>query len=184
MIPSSLFILASSVCKSLQCLISALTQGGKGGHLFSEQTEQTCSVVLWGGRNTTNKYFWHVWRVLVVDGPHWVCHSPRLCVLPGSTLLRLQDILQGCCLKWPLHFVNFPGLSHSGSPVLHKGTDPVGCEFCALPRSKPSGNQVLGEHTLSGGSCILYTSPVPAAWFPGCATRAQSQVCCVCFLGS
>ena len=31
---SLFFILVSSVCKSLQCLISALTQGGKGGHLF------------------------------------------------------------------------------------------------------------------------------------------------------
>ena len=40
-----LFILASSVCKSLQCLISALKQGGKGGHLF----RLTCSVVLWEG---------------------------------------------------------------------------------------------------------------------------------------
>ena len=24
----------------------------------------TCSVVLWGGRNTVNKYPWHVWGVL------------------------------------------------------------------------------------------------------------------------
>ena len=38
----SLFILASSVCKSLQCLISTLKQGGKGGHLF----RLTCSAVL------------------------------------------------------------------------------------------------------------------------------------------
>ena len=30
----SLFILASSVCKPLQCLTSTLTQGGEGGHLF------------------------------------------------------------------------------------------------------------------------------------------------------
>ena len=35
-----LFLLASSVCKSLQRLISALTQGGEGGHLF----RLTCSV--------------------------------------------------------------------------------------------------------------------------------------------
>ena len=47
-----LFILASSVCKSLQCLISALTQGGEGGHIF----RLTCLVVLWGVRNTANKY--------------------------------------------------------------------------------------------------------------------------------
>ena len=44
-------VLASSVCWSLQCLISALTQGGGGGHFF----RLTCSVVLWGGRNTANK---------------------------------------------------------------------------------------------------------------------------------
>ena len=53
---SSLFILASSVCKSLQCLISALTQEGESGHLF----RLTCSVMLWGGRNTANKYHWCV----------------------------------------------------------------------------------------------------------------------------
>ena len=44
-------VLASSVCWSLQCLISALTQGGGGGHFF----RFTCSVLLWGGRNTANK---------------------------------------------------------------------------------------------------------------------------------
>ena len=82
---SLFFVLASSVCKSLQCLISALTQGGKGGHLF----RLTCSVVLWGGRNTANKYHWHVWGVLPVYGPHWVCPSSQQCVLSQSTLLRL-----------------------------------------------------------------------------------------------
>ena len=72
----SLFISASSVCKSLQCLISALTQGGKGGHLF----RLTCSVVLRGGRNTANKYHWRVWGVLTVSRPHWVCpHSQLVC---------------------------------------------------------------------------------------------------------
>ena len=44
---SSLFVYFGFLfCKSLQCLISALTQGGKGGHLF----RLTCSVVWWGGR--------------------------------------------------------------------------------------------------------------------------------------
>ena len=40
-------VLASSVCWSLQCLISALTQGGGGGHFF----RLTCSVALLGGRD-------------------------------------------------------------------------------------------------------------------------------------
>ena len=51
MVPSSLFVLASSVCKYLQYLTSALIQVDKGGHLF----RLTCSVVLWeGGTLQTN----------------------------------------------------------------------------------------------------------------------------------
>ena len=44
-------VLAPSVCWSLQCLISALMQGGGGGHL----SRLTGSVVLWGGRYTANR---------------------------------------------------------------------------------------------------------------------------------
>ena len=127
-----MFILASSVCKSLQGLISTLTQGGKGGHLF----RLTCSVVSWGGRNTANKYHWHVWGVLAVYGSHWVCPSSWRHVPSRATLLRLQVALQGYCPKEALHFMHFPGLScsDSGSWVLHRGTDSVGCVLCALTR--------------------------------------------------
>ena len=138
-----LSILASSVCKSLQCLISTLTQGGGGGHLF----RLTCSVVLWGGRNTANKYHWRVWATLGLP-------PLTACVLSWSTLLRLQVALQGNCLKWVLGCVHSPGLSHSGG-------------------------HVLGECTLLGGPVSLITCPLPAAWFPGCAAGAPSQVCCV-----
>ena len=57
-------------------------------------------------------------------------------VLSRCTLLRLQIALQGCCPEQTHHFMHFPGLSHSGSGsrVLHKGTDLVGCAFCAFPR--------------------------------------------------
>ena len=78
----SLFILASSVCKSLQCLISTLTQGDDGGHLF----RLTCSIVLWGGRNIANKYHWRVWGVLAVCGPHWLCSSSRCVSLYDSAI--------------------------------------------------------------------------------------------------
>ena len=126
-VPPSLFLLASFVSKSLQRLICTLTQGGKGSHLF----RLTCSVVLWGRRDIAKKYCWHVWGVLTMDGPHWVCHSPRQRVLPGSTVLRLQGALQGHCPKWTLHFMPFSGLSHSGSWVLHRGTGPDGlCVLC------------------------------------------------------
>ena len=83
-----LFILASSVSWSFQCLISALTKGGEGGHLF----RLTYSVVLWGGRSTANKY---PWRVLTVSWPHWVCPRSQCVCFPslhcsGSRLLCLQ----------------------------------------------------------------------------------------------
>ena len=88
---SCFFILISSVCKSLQCLFATLTQADESGHLF----RLTCSVVLWGGRNTANKYHWHVWEVLSVYGPHCVCpRSWHLCFLglhcSSTRLLRLS----------------------------------------------------------------------------------------------
>ena len=72
-------------------------KGGEGGRLF----RLTCSVVLWGGRKSTNKYHWCVWGVLAVYGPHWVCHSSQQPVLPGSTLLRLQGALQSTVQSGP-----------------------------------------------------------------------------------
>ena len=94
--------------------------------------------MLWGGRNTVNKYHWHVWGMLTVNGTYWVRPSSWRRVLSWSTLLRLQVALQGCCPKWALCFQYFPGLrcSGSGSWVLRKGTDSVGRAFCALPRSE------------------------------------------------
>ena len=91
----------------------------------------------------------------------------------GSTLLRLQGALQGCCPKQALHFVHFPGPSCSGLG----SWDLVGRAFCALPGQSSSGDQVLGECTVPGRLCILITSPVLATWSHRCAVRALSQVC-------
>ena len=123
MVPSSLFILASSVCRSLQCLISALIKWVKVVTYLGSRV-QLCSE---GG--TISLVFW---------GVLCVCPSSRKHVLSGSTLLRLQDDMQGNYPKWALNFVHFPGLScsGSGSRVLHKGTDLVGHAFCVLPRSE------------------------------------------------
>ena len=101
------FILPSSVCWPLQCLISTLTQGGGGGHSF----RLTYSVMLWGGRNTADKYHWHLWGVLPVSRPHWVC--------PGSRC------------------VCFPSLHCSGSRLLCRELSEAGPGLHALPRSKP-----------------------------------------------
>ena len=170
-----MFILASSVCKSLRCLISALTQWGEGGHLF----RLTCSVVLWGERNTANKYHWRVWGVLIVYGPHWIFPCSQQCVLSGSTLLRLQVALQGYCPKQTLCFMHFSGLSFSGSgfQVLLKGTDLIGRVFYMLPRSEQ-----LRQPSHWRAHCPMWTMclnhfPILAARFPGFAARGTSQVC-------
>ena len=53
----------------------------------------------------------------------------------------------------------------------------LGMHFVSFSGLSSSGDQVLGEHTVPGGPCILITSLVPAAGFPKCAVRAPSQVC-------
>ena len=96
---SSLFfvVLASSVSKSLQYLTSTLTQGGKGGHLF----RVTCSIVLWGGRNTAHKYHWHMWGVLAVSGPHWVCPRSRRVCFPGLHCSSSRLLCRGTVSSGP-----------------------------------------------------------------------------------
>ena len=69
-----------------------------------------CSVVLWGWRNTANKYHWHVWGVLAVSQPHWVCPCSR-CVC-------------------------FLSLHCSDSRLLCRELSDMGPGLHALPRSK------------------------------------------------
>ena len=146
---SSLFIFASSVCKSLWCLTSTLTQGGEGSHLF----RFTCSVVLWGGRNTGNKYHWHVWECL-----QYMDHT------------GFAPVHSGVC---------FPGLHCSGSSVLFRALSKAGPEFCALPRSKQVRRPGAYEHTVPGRLCVLITSPISAARFPGVPREHQLR-CAMC----
>ena len=96
------------------------------------------SCVVGEGRNTANKYRWHVLGVLTVYGPYWVYPSSWWHVLSRFTLVRLQVSLQRYCLKQALRFLHFPVLSCSGSDsrILHKDTDSVGCAFHALPKSE------------------------------------------------
>ena len=88
---ATLFILASSVCKPLQCLTSTLTQGGEGGHSF----RLTCSVVWWGGRQIPLACV----RSARSIGTTWVCPRSRRRVLSWSTLLRLHVALLGVLSK-------------------------------------------------------------------------------------
>ena len=158
--------MASSVCKSLQYLTSALTQGGEGGHLF----RLTCSIVLWGGRNTANKYHWWVWGVLAVSGSHWVCPRSQPVCFPflyclGSRLLcwELSRVGPGLCAlprSMPLRF------KFSGTPERYRLS--WACVLCPrfvpFPGLSNSDDQVLGEHTVFRCG-VSYHLPV-SLWGP------------------
>ena len=147
----------ASVCRSLQCLISALTQAGGGGLLF----RFACSVVLWGGRGTADKCHWRVWGALAVFWPHWVCPRSRVCAFPVYTAQA-----PGCSI-WSraLRGVQF---QFWGSP--QKRRLGWACVLC-LPCPSSSGSQELDECTL------------PSAG-PASVSPRTSWVCLVSVLGS
>ena len=141
-----MFILTSSVCKSLQYLTSALTQEGEGHHLF----RLTCSIVLRGGRNTANKYHWHVWGMLRVSGSHWVYpHSRRVC-FPGLHCLGSRLLCRGIVYGGPrvactsqIYAAQVQVLRYST-----KAQTQLGLRLVPFPGPSSSSDQVLGEHTL------------------------------------
>ena len=140
----------ASVCRSLQCLISTLTQVGRRGLLF----RFAGSVVLRGGRCRQMS--------LACVGSTRLCGEHAQCSghtgsapLTGVCFPRLH--CSGSRLlyrEWALSCVHFPGLScsDSGFRVLHKGAGSVGPAFCAFPSRNSSGSQELDGHTLPGCS--------------------------------
>ena len=82
------------------------------------------------------------------------------CVLSPSTLLRLQDAVQGAGPE--LCALPRPKLLRFRFWILHKGADSVGAAFCAFPGLSSSGNQELDEHTLPRCS-MTSLLPVPAS---------------------
>ena len=141
-----MFILASSVCKSLQYLTSTLTQGGEGGHLF----RLTCSVVLWdGGALQTN-----------ITG---VCGECSQCL--GCTGFAPAH---GVC-TFLVYTSQAPGCSA-------RELSEVGPGLCAFPRSKPLRFRFSGtpqRHSL-GWACVLCPSQVQAAQATGCLVSVVS----------
>ena len=163
-VPSSLFILALSVCKPLQCLISALTQEGEGGHLF----RLTCSVILLGGRDTANRYHWRVyvgsapsvWTTLGLPQLKMVCASRVYTAqAPGfsaKALSKADPAFHAPPRSKPLKF--------SGTPQGHRLS--WVCVFCPFQVQAAQVTRCLAS-TLAGGPCVLITSPVLATRFPG-----------------
>ena len=144
---------------------------GRGGILF----RFACSVMLWGGRGTAEKYHWCVGEYLQCSGhigfspAHGCLCFPRLHCSGFSLLYR----------KWALSCMHFPGLRHSGSgsQVLHKGPESVGPAFCAFPIPAVQTTRSL-MNTLCLG-VVPYSLHGPSLTF-----RCASQVCLVSLLGS
>ena len=98
-----------------------------------------------------------------------------------------------CMCSFPVYTAQAPGCS---AGELSK----AGPGLRALPRSKPLRLRFLGtpqrhrlgwacdlcpsQVTLPGYVVRLFTSLVPAAWFPGWSMGAPSQICHVSLLGS
>ena len=144
---SLFFVYFGFLCKCIQCLISTLTQGGEGGHLF----RLTCSIVLLGVRNTVNKYHWRVCGVLAVSGSHWVCPRSRYLCFPGLHCLGSRLLCWGTFWVGPgLHaFPRSTPFRFLGTPQRHGFSWAcVSCSrFVPFPGPSSSGNQVLGEST-------------------------------------
>ena len=159
--------MASSVCRSLQCLISALTQGGKGGPSFRLT------------RSLANKPHWRVWGALAVSQPHWVFPAHGLCAVPVYAA-QAPGCSAGNCLKRALGCVRFPGLSPSGSGsrVLPKGADSVRPAFVPFPGVSCSGEQVLGERPLLRcGPSLLNPRPRPQPPLPSQPLGFPNALC-------
>ena len=92
---------------------------------------------------------------------------------PGCSAGELSKVGPGLsALPWskPLRF------RFLGTPQRHTR---LGLRFVPFPGPSSSGDQVLGRCTVPRCVVRLITSPVPAAWFPGCTAGVPSLVCCV-----
>ena len=121
------FLSASSVCKSLKCLISALTQGGEGGLLFRfsgvmgrekhcKQISLLCvgsACTVWNTQGLPQLMVAYAFRVYTAQYPGCSAGSlskagPAFHALPRSKPLRFSGTLQGHRLCWVCVFVPFP----------------------------------------------------------------------------
>ena len=155
----------ASLCQSLQCLISALTQAGGGGLLF----RFACSVALWGGRGTAGRYPC-VWVALTVFQPHWVCPRSWVCdVLVYTVQAPGCSIWSGPCIACGSSF-----------RVFHKSTDFGSACILCLPRQEQLRLPGADGRTFPGCS-----APSPLCG-PSLSFRAgQSGACTLClFLGA
>ena len=127
------FVYLASVCQSLQCLISALTQAGGGGLLFRFAS----SLALWGGRGTA-------FPIYAAQAPGCSIWSVP-CIACGSIFRVLNKSVDTVAPS----FCAFPGPSSSGSQELVRRTLPR----CRAP--SPFRGPSLSFHPCWWGACAL-----------------------------
>ena len=141
----------SSLCFSFFCLLGSSMSDFRPntrGAVVDTFFRLTCSVVLWGRRNTANKYHWHVWGVLPVSQPHWVCpRSQRVCPpcphCSGCRLLHQEPSEASPGLHAPPRS-KLLRFRHLGTPS-SKAQTRLGLHFVPFPGPSSSCDQVLGE---------------------------------------
>ena len=136
-------VIASSVCWSLQCLVSALTQWGRWRTLFFF-FRLTCSVALWGGREGCCKQITlacarSASATLGLPPVHGACSlSAHAAQALGCSAVNHPRPALGC--------LYFPGPSRSGSGtrVVLRGADSqLGLRFVPFPDPSSSGDEVF-----------------------------------------
>ena len=84
-----------------------------------------------------------------------------------------------CCTQSPC---GRPLLTHTSKETLRHSSGSVSggwvCILCPSQVWEAQATRCLVS-TVPGGPCFLITSLVLATWFPGCAARALSQMCCL-----
>ena len=167
----------SSVCKSLQGLTSTLTQGGEGGHLF----RLTCPVVLWGVRDTANKYHWRVWGVPAVSQPHWVCPRSRRVCFPRLHCSGSRLLCRGTVQSRPWVLCTSQ-VSAAQVQVLGCSTKAQTCwglRLCPSQVGAAQATTCLASALSPGGDCVLSPPRSQPLGFLGGCGRAHLR-CALC----
>ena len=145
-----------------------------------------CSIVLWGGRNTANKYHWRVWGVLAVFQPHRVCPTHGVCSFPvytvqapGCSAGELSEAGPGLCALPRSKALRF---RFSGTPQRRRFG--WACVLCPSQVRAAQVTRCLASTVTPSWGVHLIASPVPAAQFSQGTMGLTSQVCHVSLLGS
>ena len=178
MVPSSLFILASSVCKSLWCLISTLTQWGEGGHLLGSRVQLCC-----GERETLQTNITGMcgecWQCLGHTGfapTHSMCAFPvYIAQAPGCSAGELSKASPGLRTLPRSKLFRF-----SGTPQGHRLS--WACVLCPSQVWAAQVTRCLASAHTPGGAVHLITSLVLAALFPSVQWERCLR-CAVCLHG-